>query len=97
MNELIGDRNISSAMFDEVLLVAYEYNSHGPRLYSKHFSEKEPNIYDVKFSLATGGSSAAPIYFDPQKLYDNYGLKQLVIDGGIIGNNPSLFAVILAS
>jgi patatin-like phospholipase/acyl hydrolase len=52
-------------MFNELLLVAYEYNSHHPRLYSKYFSKMEPNIHDVKFSLATGGSSAAPIYFDP--------------------------------
>ena len=27
MDELIGERNISQAIFDEVLLVAYEYNS----------------------------------------------------------------------
>ena len=65
MDEMIGDRNISDAMFNEILLVAYEYNSHSPRLYCKYNSDREPNIYDVKMSLATGGSSAAPIYFDP--------------------------------
>mmetsp|Transcript_31207 Transcript_31207/g.47790 ORF Transcript_31207/g.47790 Transcript_31207/m.47790 type:complete len:84 (-) Transcript_31207:623-874(-) len=27
MKELIGERNISEALFDEILIVAYEYNS----------------------------------------------------------------------
>jgi len=39
MENLIGKRNISEAMTDELLLVAYEYNSQQPRFYSKYFSE----------------------------------------------------------
>ena len=47
MNDLIGKRNISEAMFDEVLLVAYEYNSQQPRFYSKYFTYIDNGIYDV--------------------------------------------------
>ena len=65
MDDLIGGQNISAAMFDEMLLVAYEYNSQNPRFYSKYFSKMFPGIYDVKMSLATGGSSAAPVFFEP--------------------------------
>ena len=65
MEELIGGKNISEAMTDELLIVAYDYNSKQPRLYSKHFSEMDSGIYDVKMSLATGGSSAAPVFFEP--------------------------------
>lgn len=97
METLIGERNISESLFDEMLLVAYEYNSQQPRFYSKFFSKIDKGIYDVKMSLATGGSSAAPIYFEPQKIFDQYGIQQLVIDGGIIGNNPALFAYLVAT
>lgn len=72
MDELIGQQNISAAMFDEMLLVAYEYNSQQPRFYSKYFSKLQPGIYDIKMSLATGGSSAAPVFFEPQQSYDHY-------------------------
>jgi len=65
MEQLIGGKNISDSLFDEMLLVAYEYNSQQPRLYSKYFSNTDKAIYDVKMSLATGGSSAAPFYFEP--------------------------------
>jgi len=97
MKDLIGDRNMSEALFDELLVVAYEYNSQQPRFYSKFFSEKDKAVYDVKMSKATGGSSAAPVYFEPQQLQDMYGLEQLVIDGGIIGNNPALFSYMMQS
>ena len=97
MDELIGRKNISAAMTDELLIVAYDYNSKQPRLYSKYFSELDEGIYDVQMSKATGGSSAAPVYFEPQSVLDEYGIQQLVIDGGIIGNNPSLFAYLMQS
>ena len=65
MDELIGKKNISAAMQDELLVVAYDYNSKQPRFYSKHFSQMDEGIYDVAMSYATGGSSAAPVYFEP--------------------------------
>ena len=66
MDTLIGTKNMSAAMPDELLVVAYDYNSKQPRFYSKHFSQMDEGIYDVPMSLATGGSSAAPIFFEPQ-------------------------------
>jgi hypothetical protein len=70
MHELIGTKNISSAMTDELLVVAYDYNSKQPRLYSKHFAKLDAGIYNVQMSKATGGSSAAPVYFEPQQVID---------------------------
>jgi len=74
MQELIGGRNISEALFDELLIVAYEYNSQQPRFYSKYFSTRDKAVYDVEMAKATGGSSAAPVYFEPQQVEDLYGL-----------------------
>lgn len=95
MAELIGGRHVKEAMMDEVMLVAYEYNSQQPRFYSKYYADINPGVYDVLYSKACGGSSAAPLYFEPQQVIDSYGLDQLVIDGGIIANNPALYAYIL--
>ena len=43
-----------------------------------------------------GGSGAAPIYFDPNVYIDSYGIQEIVIDGGIICNNPELYAYLMA-
>ena len=65
MTDLIGQRNISQAISDEIIITAYEYNSQQPRLFSKHLAQQEPNRYEMVTSLATGSSSAAPLYFEP--------------------------------
>lgn len=97
MYELIGDRYIKDALTSELMIVAYDYNSQQPRYYSKFFSEEQPKVYDVLFSNATGGSSAAPFYFEPMRILDKYGMENLLLDGGLIGNNPSMFAYLMES
>jgi hypothetical protein len=51
----------------------------------------------VPVGNATGASSAAPTFFDPKSQTNGYGLFELQIDGGIICNNPSLYAYQLAT
>ena len=51
---------------------------------------------DILFSVATGGSSAAPLYFQPNQYFDVYKMEQTVVDGGVLFNNPSLAAQIMA-
>ena len=45
---------------------------------------------------ATGASSAAPTFFDPKVQINGYGMTELQIDGGIICNNPALYAYQMA-
>lgn len=65
MRDMIGRRNITEIITDELMVVTYEYNSHSPRLYTKFFAEHYPTLGQITFSNATGGSSAAPGYFTP--------------------------------
>jgi patatin-like phospholipase/acyl hydrolase len=51
----------------------------------------------VAIGDATGASSAAPTYFDPKVQKNMYGLTELQIDGGIICNNPALYAYNMAT
>lgn len=96
MNSLIGKRVISDAITDELMITAYDYNSQKGRLFSKSFAKRNPELLNVKFSLATGSSSAAPIFFEPQIIKNGYGQKSLLIDGGMIGNNPALLSYSLS-
>lgn len=41
---------------------------------------------------AVGGSSAVPAGFPPKYIFDGYNQSEYLIDGGVIGNNPSLIA-----
>ena len=45
---------------------------------------------------ATGASSAAPTFFNPKVQRDGIGYKELQIDGGVICNNPSMYAYQMA-
>ena len=96
MKDLLGAYNVKDALTDELLIVAYDYNSQEPRFYSKYFSLIDPAIYDVPIGNATGASSAAPTFFDPKVNQNGYGFRELQIDGGVICNNPAFYAYQLA-
>jgi len=48
-------------------------------------------------ATATAASSSAPGYFTPKLGSNEYGLPEILIDGGLICNNPSLYAYEIAS
>ena len=79
------------------MLVSYNYNSQVPFLYSKWFARANPGSMNVSMPIAVGGTSAAPLYFKPQSTIDKYEMQNLVIDGGIVANNPSFFAYMIAT
>lgn len=96
MTDYFGDKTMTDILTDELLITSYEYNYEQPRFYSKYFTEQEPGIYDVTIGNATGASSSAPTYFNPKTLVTPYGLNETLIDGGLICNNPSLYAYTIA-
>ena len=80
----------------ELLAVAYAYNQQQPRFFSKYFNYKMKSNYDVVIGKATGASAAAPTFFDPQVIENGYGINELLIDGGVIANNPGWYAYQMA-
>ena len=96
MQEYLGYGQFGKLLTNETVIVAYEYNSQEPRFYSDYFRHKNPLIFDVKVGNATGASSAAPAYFDPKVNRNGYGMNEILIDGGIICNNPSMYAYQMA-
>lgn len=65
MRSMIGKRNITQALVEEIMITAYEYNSQQPKLFTKYGAIQEPNRFQVLASNATGSSSAAPGFFEP--------------------------------
>jgi len=92
LSNYLGGVRFAEITTDEVMIVAYDYNSQEPRFFSKYFAERDSMIYDVPLNDATGASSAAPTFFDPKVSLNKFGLDEMQIDGGIICNNPSLYA-----
>lgn len=96
LSELAGDSKVSEATTHEIMLVSYNFNTQQPHLYSKYYAKINPGYMDVTMAKAAGGTSAAPIYFEPQNIMDRYGIPNLIIDGGIIANNPAIYCYLLA-
>ena len=97
----IAFSNLKSLRFDdiyadELLVTSYEYNSKTPRFYSKYFKNLDPGRYDVMLWTAVSASASAPIYFDPKTNTNQFQIEEQLIDGGLICNNPSLYAFQLA-
>jgi uncharacterized protein len=97
LKEHFGHATINDILTDEALVVSYSYNAQEPRFYSKHEAARVPEIYDVTMDLAAGATSAAPGYFDPRIYENKKGEREVLVDGGIIANNPSMYAFIFAS
>ena len=90
------NRTFEDIAIDELVINAYEFNSQQPRFFSRYFTHTRKGTHDVLLRQAMGGSGAAPIYFDPLVYKDHYGVEEIVIDGGIICNNPQLYAYMMA-
>lgn len=96
LEKYFQDLDFNDILSKELLITSYEYNSKSPRFFSRAFKAIEP-IYDVLLKEAVGGSSSAPLYFDPLKMENTvFNITYNLIDGGIICNNPSLYAYIIA-
>ncbi len=73
------------------LIMAYDANLGRP------FSMSSRDDRGFLFWEAARASSAAPTYFKPAYLYDQSEERmQTLIDGGVVANNPSLYAYIEA-
>jgi hypothetical protein len=57
-------------LIEEMLIVAYDYNLHEPRIFSKFAIGLNPVLYNVTITEAAKASGSAPIFFKPMKIGD---------------------------
>ena len=63
-----------------------------PRFYSKYFIKESPGHYNLKLNQEAAASSSAPVAFSPLYHYNNLNISVALIDGGLVCNNPALYA-----
>lgn len=97
LSDYFSHANMSDTLADEALIVAYSYNSYQPRFYSKYEAKNDKLVYNIQMDIIAGATSAAPGYFDPKIFKNGKGETEVLVDGGIIANNPSMYAFIYAS
>lgn len=88
----LGDVTWNRIQIDDLFIVSYSYNEREPRFYSKYFIKNDPGTYNVDIKTAVESSSSAPFYFPPNKYTNGFNIEETLIDGGLIANDPSLFA-----
>lgn len=90
LQRTFGDIPLSDAVIP-TLIMAYDARAGAP------YSMSSSDDHGFLFWEAARASSAAPTYFKPAHLIDQKSGKELVlIDGGVVANNPSLYAYIEA-
>jgi patatin-like phospholipase/acyl hydrolase len=95
-NSLSGLR-LKDALTDEVFIISYSYNQGQPRFYTKLNAEKYAPDYDLELNEIAMATSATPIFFEPFTRVvkkGRYRNTELLVDGGLIANNPSLYATV---
>ena len=86
LKHTFGDLSLKEAMVP-TLVMAYDAANGKPFFFSSDDS------HDFLFWEAARATTAAPTFFKPAYLYDRQeGKMQTLIDGGVVANNPSLYA-----
>lgn len=91
LTDTFKDHTIGEALVP-TMVVSYDTIAGKAVLISSYDEEYK----DLKCIDAARATSAAPLYFSPKFLSDSDGKRMALIDGGVIANNPALFAYIEA-
>jgi patatin-like phospholipase/acyl hydrolase len=86
LKQIFGDIPLEEAVVP-TLVVSYDAAN------GKPFFFNSKDAHDFLFWEAARATSAAPTFFKPAYLYDRKDKQKLsLIDGGVVANNPSLYA-----
>jgi len=85
-----------SASLAEICVVAYSVTKQEARIYSKYMAKYDPDIYDMNLFDAASATSSAPLYWELKQTKLPGGDSEVLIDGGVIENNPAIYAESLA-
>lgn len=97
LDEYFGDAVLSQAITD-VLVTSYEIEQRRPFFFKSHKAKQNPEEDDFLMKQAARATSAAPTYFEPEKIKISGPLERLaLIDGGVYANNPAACALVEAT
>jgi uncharacterized protein len=93
LKEYFGDVALSKAV-KETLVTSYELETREPWFFARHKARSKPG-FDFPMRFVARATSAAPTYFEPEKLTATRPAGGLV-DGGVFANNPAMCAYVEA-
>jgi len=97
LKQYFGDAVLSQAIAD-VLVTSYEIEQRRPFFFKSHKAKKNPEEFDYLMRDAARATSAAPTYFEPNRIGISGPLERLaLIDGGVYANNPAACALVEAT
>jgi patatin-like phospholipase/acyl hydrolase len=90
LERMLGDARLGDAVVD-VVIPAFDMRSRQPVLFRSTGARagREPNL---EMKLVARATSAAPTYFPPLRLQDESGGERVLVDGGLVANNPVTLA-----
>jgi patatin-like phospholipase/acyl hydrolase len=91
LKEYFGDVPLSKAV-TETLVTSYELETREPWFFARHKARSKPG-WDFPMRFVARATSAAPTYFEPEKLTATKPPGGLV-DGGVFANNPAMCAYV---
>ena len=91
LEEYFGDVTLSKAV-TETLVTSYELETREPWFFARHKARAKPG-WDFPMRFVARATSAAPTYFEPEKLTATNPPGGLV-DGGVFANNPAMCAYV---
>jgi patatin-like phospholipase/acyl hydrolase len=93
LKEYFGDVPLSKAV-TETLVTSYELETREPWFFARHKARSKPG-FDFPMRFVARATSAAPTYFEPEKLTVTKPPGGLV-DGGVFASNPAMCAYVEA-
>jgi patatin-like phospholipase/acyl hydrolase len=91
LKDYFGDVPLSKAL-TETLVTSYELETREPWFFARHKARSKPG-WDFPMRFVARATSAAPTYFEPEKLTATKPPGGLV-DGGVFANNPAMCAYV---
>jgi len=91
LSKYFGEARLKDAVA-EVLVTSYELETREPWFFARHKAQSDP-AFDFEMRFVARATSAAPTYFEPEKLPQTRPTGGLV-DGGVFANNPALCAYV---
>jgi uncharacterized protein len=91
LHDYFGDSRLKDAV-TEVLVTSYELETREPWFFARHKALADP-AFDFAMRFVARATSAAPTFFEPEKLTVTTPPGGLV-DGGVFANNPAMCAYV---
>jgi patatin-like phospholipase/acyl hydrolase len=59
-----------------LIVASYDYNSRRPKFFSKYMNWANQGEYNAQVKEAVGASSAMPMFFDPLRFINGFGIEE---------------------